>query len=303
MTVGKTRDLTGTGCFVSSRRLVDISVVGPAPRWYKVVGKASGLLAGVFLAGYLIITLFPIFWIVTASLKSPSDNLTLPPVLLFWPTFQAYERVLFQEQFYRSFFNSTIVAVSTTLIALVLGSMTSYWLIRYPFRFGRVLEHWLLSTRMIFPMVYAIPLFLLFYHLGILNSLFTLITAYTTFSIPYAVWIMGGFFAAIPREIDEAALVDGCSRLGAFVRIVLPLSGPGLAAAGIFVFILAWNEFLFALILVGGGDAKTLPIVVQQMGRREGMAAVSTATMLPMLIFFGVIQKYLIRGMIAGAVR
>lgn len=263
----------------------------------------SGLLAALFLLGYLIVTLFPIYWLVTSSLKSPVDNVTLPPVIFFWPTLEAYQRLIFFDQYYRFFLNSAVIAIATTVISVGLGSMAAYWMERHPFRFSGLLSHALLATRMIFPMAYAIPFFLLYHQLGLIGTHIGLVIAYITFGLPFAVWIMAGFYAAIPREVDEAALVDGCSPLGAFFRVVLPMSAPGLAAAGIFIFLLAWNEYLFAVILLGGGDVKTLPVAVASMGRREGLAAISTATILPMLAFFALVHKYLIRGMIAGAVR
>jgi multiple sugar transport system permease protein len=156
--------------------------------------------------------------------------------------------------------------------------------------------------------VYAIPLFSLMQRANLLETRTGLIIAYTTFSLPYAVWIMQGFFNGIPTELDEAAMIDGCSRFGAFWRVVLPVAGPGLAAASIFILMLAWNEFLFALILAGGGDAKTLPVAAAQLiGQREiqwnELCAVATATIVPMVFFFILFQRHLIKGMIAGAVK
>jgi multiple sugar transport system permease protein len=186
--------------------------------------------------------------------------------------------------------------------------MAAYVIDRYPFRWSHLIAHALLATRMVFPIVYAIPLFLRFRDLDLLDTHLGLVVAYSTFSLPYAVWSMAGFFAAVPTEIDEAALVDGCSRFGAFCRVILPLTAPGLAAAAIFILLLAWNEFLFALVLAGGGQAKTLPVAAAQLiGQREiqwnELCAVSTATIVPLLAFFALVHKYLVKGMIAGAVK
>jgi multiple sugar transport system permease protein len=166
----------------------------------------------------------------------------------------------------------------------------------------------LLGTRFIFPIVYAIPLFQLFNRFGLLDTRIGLIVAYTTFSLPYAVWIMQSFFAGIPTELDDAAMIDGCSRLSTFWRVILPISAPGLGAAAIFIMLLAWNEFLFALILAGGGMSRTLPVAASLLvGQREiqwnELCAVATATIVPLLVFFGFLQKHLIRGMVAGAVK
>jgi multiple sugar transport system permease protein len=270
--------------------------------------RPAALLAGGFLGGYLLLSLFPIYWIVISSIKTRVDTLAMPPVWLFRPTFKAYLQVFVFENYGRYFFNTTVIAVSTTLISLTVGSMAAYVIDRYRFRFSDLVAYSLLATRMIFPIVYAIPLFLLFRDLRLLDTHIGLIIAYTTFSLPYAVWIMAGFFAAVPREIDEAAMVDGCSRFGAFFRVILPLTAPGLAAATIFILLLAWNEFLFALVLAGGGTAKTLPVAAAQLiGQREiqwnELCAISTATILPLLFFFALVHKYLLRGMIAGAVK
>ncbi len=279
----------------------------------RVVGPAftlnlPSLLARAFLAVYLVITLFPIYWVVVSSFKSAVDTLAFPPLWIFQPTFDAYQKTFVLGYYATYYLNTVIVAVCTTLISLFLGSMAAYILDRFPFRFSNVISYALLSTRMIFPIVYAIPMFLLYNDMGLLDSRIGLVIAYTTFSLPYAVWIMAGFFSAIPKEIDEAAMVDGCSRFGAFARIILPLTAPGLAAAAIFILLLAWNEFLFALILAGGGVAKTLPVAVGQLiSQREiewnQMAAVATATILPLLVFFGLVHKYLVKGMIAGAIK
>lgn len=261
-----------------------------------------------FLLLYLVVTLFPIFWIVISSVKRSVDTLAMPPVWWFQPTLNAYLQVFVFENYGRYFFNTTVIALATTVISLAVGSMAAYVIDRYRFRFSDVIAYALLSTRMIFPIVYAIPLFLLYRDLNLLDTHVGLVIAYTTFSLPYAVWIMAGFFAAVPREVDEAAMVDGCSRFGAFYRVILPLTAPGLAAASIFILLLAWNEFLFALVLAGGGTAKTLPVAAAQLiGQREiewnALCAVSTATIVPLLVFFGLVHKYLVRGMIAGAVK
>jgi multiple sugar transport system permease protein len=270
--------------------------------------RPASVLAYAFLGAFLLVTLFPIYWIIVSSLKTRLDTLALPPVWVFMPTLEAYRRVFVEEHYSRYFVNTTVIAVATTLISLAVGSMAAYVLDRYRFRFRNLIAYALLGTRMIFPIVYAIPLFLVFRDLNLLDTRLGLTIAYTTFSLPYAVWIMTGFFAAVPREIDEAALVDGCSRFGAFCRVILPLTAPGLAAATIYILLLSWNEFMFALVLAGGGMAKTLPVAAAQLiGQREiqwnELCAVSTAAILPLLIFFAFVNKYLVRGMIAGAVK
>lgn len=266
------------------------------------------VLAYGFLGAFLLVTLFPIYWIMVSSLKTRIDTLALPPVWVFQPTFEAYRHVFVDEHYSRYFLNTTVIALATTGISLGVGSMAAYVLDRFRIPFSNLIAYALLGTRMIFPIVYAIPLFLVFRDLDLLDTHLGLVIAYTTFSLPYAVWIMAGFFSAVPKEIDEAAMVDGCSRFGAFCRVILPLTAPGLAAATIYILLLSWNEFMFALILAGGGVAKTLPVAAAQLiGQREiqwnELCAVSTAAILPLLIFFAFVNKFLIRGMIAGAVK
>ena len=270
--------------------------------------RLSSVAIFLVLASYLLLVLFPIYWIIVSSFKIPVDTLAVPPVWVFTPTLDAYHNVFAVNNYLRFFLNSAIVGVGTVAIALSFGSLAAYALDRVPFRFSGLVSYGLLTTRMIFPIVYAIPLFNLMRHANLLETRTGLIIAYTTFSLPYAVWIMQGFFNGIPVELDEAAMIDGCSRFSAFWRVILPVAGPGLAAASIFILMLAWNEFLFALILAGGGAAKTLPVAAAQLiGQREiqwnELCAVATVTIVPMVFFFILFQKHLIKGMIAGAVK
>jgi len=261
-----------------------------------------------FLGSYLFVALFPIYWIIVSSFKTPLDTLAIPPIWIFQPTLNAYQNIFVFDNYGLYFLNTVVVALGTTAASLALGSLAAYALDRYPFRFRNFIAHALLGTRFIFPIVYAIPLFQLFNRFGLLDTRIGLIVAYTTFSLPYAVWIMQSFFAGIPTELDDAAMIDGCSRLSTFWRVILPISAPGLGAAAIFIMLLAWNEFLFALILAGGGMSRTLPVAASLLvGQREiqwnELCAVATATIVPLLVFFGFLQKHLIRGMVAGAVK
>jgi multiple sugar transport system permease protein len=272
------------------------------------VPRLSSVAVFLVLAAYLVLVLFPIYWIIVSSFKLPVDTLAVPPIWFFQPTVEAYLNVFAVNNYLRFFLNSAIVAVGTVGISLFCGSLAAYALDRIPFRFSGLVSYGLLTTRMIFPIVYAIPLFNLMRHANLLETRTGLIIAYTTFSLPYAVWIMQGFFNGIPVELDEAAMIDGCSRFSAFWRVILPVAGPGLAAASIFILMLSWNEFLFALILAGGGTAKTLPVAAAQLiGQREiqwnELCAVATVTIVPMVFFFILFQKHLIKGMIAGAVK
>ncbi len=276
--------------------------------WRGRLPQLSSVLISLILGFYLCLVLFPIYWIIVSSFKFPVDTLAVPPLWFFTPTLEAYVNIFAVNNYLRFFLNSAIVAVGTVTIALSCGSLAAYALDRLPFRFSGLVSYALLTTRMIFPIVYAIPLFNLMRHANLLETRTGLIIAYTTFSLPYAVWIMQGFFNGIPVELDEAAMIDGCSRFSAFWRVIVPVAGPGLASASIFILMLAWNEFLFALVLAGGGAAKTLPVAAAQLiGQREiqwnELCAVATVTIIPMAIFFILFQKHLIKGMIAGAIK
>jgi ABC-type glycerol-3-phosphate transport system permease component len=257
-----------------------------------------------FLGGYLVLSLFPIFWIVVSSFKTRVDTLALPPVWLFRPTLDAYLRVFVFEYYYRYFFNTTVIALGTTVIALGLGSMAAYVIDRYPFRFSHLIAYALLGTRMIFPIVYAIPLFLLFRDVDLLDTHLGLVIAYSTFSLPYAVWIMSGFFAAVPTEIDEAAMVDGCSRFGAFCRVILPLTAPirrrrpsSSSPARLERVPLRPDPYRRR----PGEDAPVAAQLIGQRRSRNELCAVPTATIVPCWSS-ALVHKYLVR-MIAGAVK
>lgn len=164
--------------------------------------RPVSFLAYGFLGGFLVAILFPIYWIIVSSVKMPIDTLALPRVWAFWPTLEAYRTAFIDEHYGRYFVNTTVIAAATTLISLAVGSMAAYVLDRFRVRFSNLIAYALLGRRMIFSIVYAIPLFLVFRDLNLLDTHLGLVIAYTTFSLPYAVWIMAGFFAAVPREIQ-----------------------------------------------------------------------------------------------------
>jgi multiple sugar transport system permease protein len=177
-----------------------------------------------------------------------------------------------------------------------------------PRRLDRKLALWILSTRMFPPIVTAVPLFLMMRDLGLLNTRASLVILYTGFNLPFVVWMMRGFFMEVPRELEEAAMVDGDSRLGALRRVLLPLVAPGLAATAVFCLIISWNEFLFALVLTQTDAAMTLPVgiagrVTQYEIKWGVMSAAGVVAMLPILLFALAVQRYLVRGMSLGAVK
>jgi multiple sugar transport system permease protein len=255
--------------------------------------------------------LAPIYWLITISLKREIDQFASPPLWFgFMPTFQHYEAIFGHDAFGRYFLNSLIVSTSSTLLALVLGLPAAYGLVRFrwPRDWARGISFWILSNRMLPPIVTIIPLFLMFRQVGLLNSLAGLILLDVALNLPFVIWMMRGFLEELPREIEEAAMLDGESRLGVLLRIVLPLVRPGLAATAVFCLIVAWNEFLFALILSQTESAMTLPVgiashVTQYEIQWGAMSAAGVVAMLPVLVFAGAAQRYFVRGLSLGAIK
>jgi multiple sugar transport system permease protein len=259
----------------------------------------------------LLVALAPIYWMFTISLKTEVDQFaTPPPWFSFAPTLAHYYDAFVVRSFGRYLITSAVVAVISTACALVIGTLAAYALARFqlPYDLDRKLSLWILSTRMFPAIVTAVPLFLMMRDLRLLNTRAALIIVYTAFNLPFVVWMMRGFFAEVPRDLEEAALVDGDSRLGALVRVVLPLVAPGLAATAVFCLIVSWNEFLFALVLTQTDASMTLPVgiagrVTQYEIKWGVMSAAGAVAIVPILVFPLAMQKYLVRGLSMGAVK
>jgi multiple sugar transport system permease protein len=265
----------------------------------------------VALVAALLFALAPVYWMLTVSFKTEVDQFASPPPWFgFSPTLEHYYDAFVARGFGQYLLTSAIVAVASTLFALVIGTLAAYALARFelPWKMNRKLSLWILSTRMFPAIVTAIPLFLMMRDLRLLNTRAALIVVYTAFNLPFVVWMMRGFFADLPPDLEEAALVDGDSRLGALVRVVLPLVTPGLAATAVFCLIISWNEFLFALVLTQTDVAMTLPVgiagrVTQYEIKWGVMSAAASVAMVPILVFALALQKYLVRGLSLGAVK
>src|SRR5436190_1041165 len=265
----------------------------------------------ILIALALIATLAPIYWLITISFKREVDQFAVPPKWFsFSPTLEHYIDAFVTRSFGAYLMNSFIVASCSTLCALVLGTLAGYSLARFrlPRNLDRRLALWILSTRMFPAIVTVVPLFLMMRDLRLVNTRLSLVIVYTGFNLPFVVWMMRGFFAEIPRDLEEAAMVDGDSRLGALWRVVLPLVTPGLAATAVFCLIVSWNEFLFGLVLTQTDDAITLPVGiagrVTQYGIKWGaMSGAAVVAVVPVLAFAISVQKYLVRGLSLGAVK
>jgi multiple sugar transport system permease protein len=253
----------------------------------------------------------PVYWMVTISLKSEVDQFASPPRWLqFAPTLAHYYDAFFSRSFGQYLLTSVTVSVMSTIFAVTLGTLAAYALARFklPGRLDQRLSVWILSTRMFPPIVTAVPLFLMMRDVRLLNTLTSLVIVYTALNLPFVVWMMRGFFNELPRELEEAAMVDGDSRMGALVRVILPLVTPGLAATAVFCLIVSWNEFLLALVLTQTDASMTLPVgiagrVTQYEIKWGVMSAAGVVAMIPILVFAMAVQRYLVRGLSLGAVK
>jgi multiple sugar transport system permease protein len=253
-----------------------------------------------------LVFLFPIYWVATMSLQDGPTASTLPPKFVFWPTLQNYTALFTTSGFGRIVVNTTIIAIGTTIVALLLGTPAAYALARFRVGSAEQISFAVLSVRIVPSYVAVIPLFIILQQLGLFGSALGVIVAGSLIGVSFVIWMMRAFFAAIPIELEQAAMIDGCSRLGAIWRISLPLAAPGLVATAVFTAIGAWNEFVLVLIL-GGEAAKTMPValgglVTEQRAEWGQLAAGGVMTMLPVIVFALLVRRYFLTGTTAGGV-
>jgi multiple sugar transport system permease protein len=265
----------------------------------------------------MFVAIFPVLWTVLTSLKPGLATFAIPPVWAFRPTLEHYQALFGgrQETGYRVanidfwFYmkNSLIAAIGGTLLTLVAASMAAYSLSRFYFKGKRLLTFAIVSTRMLPPIGTIVPLFLFMHKVGLLDTHAALVLAYTAFNLPLAVWMLRGFMDEVPKEVDEAAMIDGCSRLGVLGRIVMPMAAPGIGATAVLSFLLCWNDFTIALLLTNR-EATTLPVIVLSFISDEGimwgpMTAAVTCAMVPMILVVIFAQKWMGKGLTFGAVK
>lgn len=255
----------------------------------------------------IIAFLTPVYWMVTTALKTTVDTFAVPPVLIFQPTLEHFRVVYEEGSVTKSLGNSLIVATSATLLSVLLGAPAAYVLARFDFRGKADLWFWIITNRFISPIVVALPFFLIARDLRILDRHIALILVYLTFGIPLVVWLCVDQFRAVPREVDEAATVDGANLWQVFFRINLPLAMPGIIVSAILAFIASWNELMFALVLTRA-EARTAPVEAANFmtgfGIRWGpMMATGVLIVLPVLIFALLVSRNLVRGLTMGAVK
>lgn len=256
---------------------------------------------------FTFVNLIPILWGFLISIKQPADAFSIPPKLIFEPTLSFHYQVWAERGFFGFLANSAIIAAGTVLISVPLGALAAYGLARTRTRYVKSLMFGLLAIRMFPQILLAIPFFVMARWLGLIDTYFMMIMAMVALNQPFTIWLMRSFFADVPVELDEAAMMDGCNRWQAFRLVVLPAVRPGLAVTALFSMLLAYNEFLFALILTGS-HTKTLPVAIAEYGGEDInywsiSAAGAIGIMLPAVIFTILVQRHLIRGLTFGAVK
>ena len=268
--------------------------------------QISDILQSLLILSAAVLILVPIYWIVSGSFKHQVDIFQLK--LLFSPTLENF-KIIFKSPYnlLDKLFNSTIVAFSTVVVAIPLATMAAYSFSRFRLTGERIMFVTILATQFVPAVVIVLPFFILFRDLGILDTRLALILVNLSLIMPFAIWMIKGFIDGIPLDTEEAALVDGSSRIQVILNVVLPMSLPGVITAAIFCFILAWNEFLFAVIITTN-NAVTMPVGLSMFHAEEGVlwhliSAAGIMIMLPMFILATLIQKHFVQGMTMGAVR
>lgn len=260
----------------------------------------------------VLIVAFPLFWMISTSFKSKTEMYVLPPSLfpLQW-TLGNYADLFANTNFGDYYRNSLIVAIAATSLSLLVGSLAAYSLGRFRFRGLGVYSRIILIVYMLPSALLVIPLYILATQLHLQDTLFVLIITDSTFTLPFTIWLLRAYFATIPVDLEDAAMIDGCSRLAALFKVVLPIAVPGIIATSIFAFTSAWNEFLFALVFISTDELRTLPVGLlgwigtgdSQMNLWNMLLAAAVLMTLPVLVFYGVVQRYLVVDLSAGGAK
>ncbi len=259
----------------------------------------------------------PVAWLVIPSISTRAEMVAVP---IHWipqnPTFQNYIDILspgaetsdVARTFHATLGNSLFVALTVTIISLTVGSLAAYALVRINFPFRRAILIGILGVRMIPEVSLVIPLYVLAAQFDLLNTPYILIVTYLSFALPFAIWLMAAFFETIPDELEDAARIDGCSRFGILFRVIMPISAPGLVSTALFVFLMAWDEFFFALLFTSTTAAKTVPVAIAEFTGRHvvdisGMMTGGVLAALPPVILALIFQRYIVSGLTTGAVK
>lgn len=287
--------------------MTSLDTSAPKPRRRRRSYSHSARIAGAIFISLLF--LFPVFWMVLTSFKAQVDIFTTPPKLFFEATTATYIEYFTRADIPQRLLNTVIVATGAGILSIIVGTLSGYALARIRLRGATTFGVLILMSRGVPPIALAVPMFLVARNMGLTDKHITLILAYCTFLIPYVMWLMRSFFVSLPKELEESAMIDGCSRFGAFFKIIVPISMPGILSTLIFSIILAWEELLFALVLTSR-DAVTIPVAIAGIaGDTEtganwaALTAVGTVTVIPVVIFALLVQKWLIQGLADGATK
>ena len=281
----------------------------PQPAHRPRMATATRVLVYAWLLVAMFIILFPLLWILSTSLKGEAEVYRWPPSLIpESPNFDAYSRIWALKSFSRFFWNSTVVASISTLLSVTLACLAGYGFSRFRFRGSNFLQFLFLVTQMVPAILLLLPYFILMKQLSLLNTYTSLVLAYTSFSLPFCTWMLKGFFDSIPAELDDAAMIDGCSRIQVLLRVVMPLALPGVAATAVFSFLVAWNHYLFAMGLATDPVMYTLPVGISstigefRIQWNELMAGAVIASF-PAILVYSYLERYFVQGLTAGAVK
>lgn len=279
---------------------------------YKTRKKLYNILANTVLLIFVFFAIAPIIWMILTSFMTQGEIVTGKygvPI-----HYENYIEMWKNVNFFQYFRNSIIICASTTVVALTIATLAGYAVSRFQFPGANIFGATVLATQMVPGIMFLLPLYLMFIQvqdkLGIrlINTYQGVVIVYSAFFIPFSIWILRGFFASIPLELEEAAIIDGCSRFGAFIRVILPVARVGLIATGVYIFLMAWDELLFAWVLTTSADVATIPVGIRlyvgnYQNRYDLLMAAGCVTTLPVLVMFFGLQKYFVTGMTAGAVK
>ena len=272
-------------------------------------GWVGDTISYLYLSVLSVMAVFPLLWIVLCSVKKQGELLSNPTKLIpSAVTLDNFKNVLINLGFLNNIGNSIIIAYSSTLISINISSLGAYGIVRFYPRFGKLMTRVLITTYMFPPILLAVPYSIIMGKAGLMNTRIGLVIVYLSFSVPYAIWLLVGFFQTVPLEIEEAARVDGANKIQVFVNVALPIVAPGLVAVAIYTFINAWNELLYALIMTNSTSKMTVSIALKSLEGQEildwgTMMAASVLVVVPSIIFFMLIQKKIAGGLSQGSIK
>lgn len=272
-----------------------------------VTSHAESMLKYFILIAASFLAIFPVYWVIINSFKLPREWMAWPPVFFVTsPTFDNWGWVIWYYTL-NPFLNSLIISSCSTGLTLLIGAPAAYGLARFDFKRRNDVAFWILSQRMFPPVAVVFPYFLMYQAVKLMDTHIGLILLYAATNLPFFIWVMREFFLDLPKEIEEAALVDGCSRVSVFIRIVVPLSTSALAAICVFCYIFSWNEFMFASVLTRD-VARTLPLQIAQMQATRGIefgyiSCLGTLSVVPVMLLAVAVQRYMVKGLTLGAVK